>query len=186
MKPKIDPIQNFILESKDNLRIASIIGQKWPDVRENILSDFLIRLDVRLKKKLRRWKSRRWGQFIIDQWPGYEFWKPGWGDDYSVGLQCGPYGQEMTFGILRDGPRLRKRQFCEELFEAVQQIHPSAKQMLWWEARVVMHWPESDWRQPEVLWQIHKRPKFLEDVAAQLLEMAIISEPIIDRLTRKK
>ena len=46
--------------------------------------------------------------------------------------------------------------------------------------------PAADWRDPDVLWQMHKDFKFLESVAEQLLELAKISEPIVDRLVRRK
>ena len=53
-----------------------------------------------------------------------------------------------------------------------------------------MQSPAANWRKPEVLWQMHTDTKFLEDVAEQLLGVAEISEPIVDRfvdrLARKK
>jgi hypothetical protein len=53
-----------------------------------------------------------------------------------------------------------------------------------------MQSPAADWHDPKVLWRVHTDNKFLEDVAEQLLGMAEISEPIVDRfvdrLARKK
>jgi hypothetical protein len=183
---KTDSIQDYILKNEHNLGIAAAVCEAWPRAREKLVSEFLDRLDRRLKKKLRKWNSERWGVFLLDQWPGYQICKPAWGDDYSIGLQCGDFGRETTFGVFRDANRIKKRPHCEELLSAVQQLHPSAKSMMWWEARVIMRSPAPDWRKPEMLWRMHTDPKFLEEVAEQLLDLARVSERIIDRLARKK
>ena len=39
-----------------------------------------------------------------------------------------------------------------------------------------------DWREPEVLWQIHTKDSFRKGDAAQLLEVARLSEPFVDKL----
>lgn len=44
----------------------------------------------------------------------------------------------------------------------------------------------ADWRKPEALWRMHKDPAFLTDVADQLMEILEVSEPVIDKLTRKQ
>jgi hypothetical protein len=54
---KTDPIQDYILKSEQNLRIAASVGEAWPDAREKLVSAFLDRLDTRLKRKLCRRKS---------------------------------------------------------------------------------------------------------------------------------
>ena len=46
--------------------------------------------------------------------------------------------------------------------------------------------PAPDWSKPDVLWRMHKDPEFVTDLANQLLEIAEVSEHIIDRLVRKK
>ena len=49
-----------------------------------------------------------------------------------------------------------------------------------------MQSPAADWGRPEVLWQMHTNPKFLDEVAEQLLTVAEISERLVDRLAGKK
>ena len=44
-----------------------------------------------------------------------------------------------------------------------------------------MQSPAADWHDPKVLWQMHTDLKCLEDLAEQLLGVAEISEPIVDR-----
>ena len=61
---KTDPIQDYILKSEQNLRIAAAVGEAWPDAREKLVSAFLDRLDTRLKRKLKGWKSDRWGALL--------------------------------------------------------------------------------------------------------------------------
>jgi hypothetical protein len=72
------------------------------------------------------------------------------------------------------------------LFAAFNGVYASATKHNWWEARTVMRSPASDWRKTEVLWQMHKDRTFVDEVAIQLLEVAKISEHIIDRYVRKK
>jgi hypothetical protein len=183
---KSDPIQDYILKNKRNLGIAAAVGEVWPEARGELVSGFLDRLDTPLKKKLKGWQSMQQGEtFFIEAYAGYYIWKPAWKNQYSIGLQCNEYGKSMVFGVERELDYLGKRPHCEELFAAVKEVHPSASTHAWWEARMTMRSPASDWRKPEVLWQMHKDSKFLDDVAEQLLELAKISEPIVDKLVRK-
>jgi len=184
---KTEPIQDYILKSEQNLRIAAAVGEAWPDAREKLVSTFLDRIDMRLKRKLKGWKFERWGgRFFVDAYPSYYFWKPAWEGQYYLGLECNEYGQRMIFGVMREKARIGKRPFSEQLLNAVRKVQPSARTHSWWEARITMRAPAADWRKPKVLWQIHKDAKFLESVEEQLLEVAINSAPIIDRLARKK
>ncbi len=184
---KTEPIQDYILKSEHNLRIAAVVGDAWPEAREQLVSGFLDRLDTRLKRKLTGWKSERWGgRFFAESYPGYYFWKPAWEDQYYLCLECNEYGQRMIFGVMREKDLIGKRPFSEELLDAVRKVQPSARTHSWWEARITMRAPAADWRKPEVLWQLHKDTKFLESVAKQLLGVATNSAPIVDRLARKK
>jgi len=179
-------IQDYILKSKTNLGVAAAVSEAWPEAREKMVSGFLGRLDSHLKRKLKGWKSEPWGgRFFVDAYPGFYISKPAW-EHYSVGLQCGEYGSRVVLGIARDTPDTRKLPLFPPLLNAVQQILPSAKSQAWWEARVNMHSPAPDWRNPEVLWLMHKDGAFLTDVANQLLEIVGVSERIIDQLARKK
>jgi len=56
---KTEPIQDYILKSEQNLRIAAAVAEGWPDAREKLVSAFLDRLDMRLKRKLKGWKFGR-------------------------------------------------------------------------------------------------------------------------------
>ena len=97
------------------------------------------------------------------------------------------HGKETIFGVYRDKDNIGKRPHCEELLHAVaSELQLPVKGDLWWEARIRMNNPASDWSKPEVLWRMHTDTKFLDDVAEQLLDVARISEPIVDRLARKK
>jgi hypothetical protein len=180
-----DPIQNYILRNKHSLRIAAAVSDAWSHAREKLVSAFFDRLEARLKKKLKGYEFGRTGQFFVDPYPGYYFWKPEW-EEFSIGLQCYEYGERMLFGLERDTPRVGKRVVSEQLLSAVRQLHPSVRADSWWGARIVMTLPASDWRKPEVLWRMHKDPAFLESVAEQLLDLTKVSEKIIARLERKK
>lgn len=182
---KTEPIEDYILQNEENLRIAAAVGEAWPAAREKVVAGFLDRLGASLNKKLKGWERGPWGgQFFVDAYPGYYFWKPKW-EHHSIGFQCGEYGDRMVIGIARDTNDTRKVPLHPPLLSAVQQILPSAKSQAWWEARVTMHSPAADWRKPEVLWRLHKDGRFLGEVAEQLLEIVNASERIIDRLPRK-
>jgi len=189
---KSDPIQKYILRSERNLGIAAAVSAAWPEVREKLGSAFLARLDTRLKRKLKGWESGRWARCFTDECPNFSLWKPAWKAQYSVTLQFDNYGERMSFGLSRDEDQkhISKQPRSAEVLTAVRERHPSAFDRTWWEAKVFMQSPATDWGKPEVLWQMHTDPKFLEDVAAQLLGVAEISEPIVnrfvDRLARKK
>jgi hypothetical protein len=182
---KTDPIQDYILRNKHHLRIASAVGEAWTEARQKLVSRFLDRLETWLKKKLRGWEFGPKGEFLEPVTANYYFQRPAWQDLYWIWLVCDDSGKSMYFGVGRDPERL-KRRFSQELLNAVTKIHSSAKKERWFEARITMRSPAPDWRKPEVLWRMHKDPKFLAEVAEQLLEVAKISEPIIDRLVRRK
>jgi hypothetical protein len=183
---KNEPVQDYILKSERNLAVAAAVGEAWPQVRGKLVSAFLDRLDSRLKKKLKGWKSEQDGEgFFNKPYPGYYIGKPAWNGQYWIRLECYEYGNKMVFGVAREHSIIGKRPHCEELFATMKDINPSVTSHKWWEARTTMRSPAPDWRKPEVLWQMHKDGKFLNDVAEQLLEVAEISGPFIDRWVRK-
>ena len=183
---KTDPIHKFILKDKDNLRIGATVGEAWPEVRQTIVSEFLGRLKGRINRRLTGWKFGGYdGNFFITENAGYYFWKPSWETQYSLALQMCNYGEKAMLGVSRDKDYISKRPYSEELFDAVSTIYPAVEKNSWWEARVKLQSPSSDWRNSDVLWQMHKDNDFLEVVAGQLLELEKISSPIIDRLVRK-
>lgn len=181
-----DSIEDFILKSERNFHVAAAVGDAWPAARARIVSGFLDRLDLRLKRRLKGWlSSREGGVFFVDPYPGYYLWKPRW-KNYCVALQCHEFGKRTVFGVTRERDRLGKRPFCQDLFSAVTGLHPSARQVAWWEAIITMRSPADDWRAPDVLWRLHTDKEFLNEVADQLLQVAKASEPLIDRLSRRK
>jgi hypothetical protein len=181
---KTDTIEDYILKNEHNLRIAAAVGEAWPEARDRLVSAFLDRLDTRLKRKLKGWEFARAGRFFIDAYPGYYFWKPTW-KRYNLGLQCHEYGARMLFGVEIEQKYVGKTPVSEDLLEAVRKLQPSARANAWWAVRIVMRTPAPDWRKPEVLWQMHKDGKFLDTLAEQLLDVARVSEKIINRLERK-
>ena len=184
---KTDTIENHILKTANNFRIAAAVGEAWPDARDRVVSGFLSRLDARLKRKLPGWKSERWGgRFFEVGYPSYCLWKPAWEDQYGLALECNGFGERMIFGVYREKYEIGKRPFSADLLIAIQEVQPSARTHSWWEARITLRVPAPDWRKPEVLWQMHKDVKFLWSVAEQLLDVAEISEPILDRLVRQR
>lgn len=182
---KTDPIQDFILKNEHNLRIAAAVGEAWPAARDHLVSAFLDQLGAKLLKRLKGWKFEKWKHFFIDDCPCFYILKPAWQNQYYVTLQCSDYGENMEFGVQRDEDHIRTRHSCPQLLDTVKKFHPSAHSRFWWEAVINMHSPAPDWRKPEVLWLMHKDDAFLDDVAAQLLGVAKLSEPIVDQLVRK-
>jgi len=181
---KNDPIQEYILKNEHNLRIAVAVGEAWQAARGVIVSNFLTNLDTRLKRDLRGWESSRYGEFFVSKYPSYYVKDPR-SKFYSIGLQAGEYGASMAIGICREAESSSKRPLSPDLLSAVQSIHPSARAEPWWEAKVRMNSPDSDWRKPEILWRIHTDTEFLEDVANQMLELARVCEPVFAELCGK-
>ena len=187
-----DPVQDYILENEDNLRIAAAVTEAWPEAKEKLVSGFLDRLRSRLEEKLKGWKFDRWRRCMIDSNASFYFSKPLWKEEYTVFLAFFSQGQDVQFGVGRDADQehIKKRPYIAELLPAVKESRPTASNKAWCEAAVTMRSPAADWHDPKVLWQMHTDPKFLEDVAEQLLGVAEISEPIVDRfvdgLDRKK
>ncbi len=181
-----DPVQKFLLKNKRNLRIATTVGEAWLETREQIVADFLKRLETRLKGKLKGWHFEGPKEpFFVARIPCFYFAKTAWSDEYSLALQANKYGKRMEIGVYRDYDTISKRRFSNELLNAIKSVYPTAHPENWWEARVFMQSPAADWRKPDVLWRMNKDSKFLVEVAGQLLEVARLSEPIIDGLVRK-
>lgn len=179
------PVQEYIIQSEENLRIAEAVEQALPKVREELAAGFLNRLDARLKVGLPDWKSNvEKGFFIVPQ-STYSISKPSWNEDYSVALQFAEYGRRVVFGVSRDKGKIGNRPLSDRLVTAVRAIHSTAFNHEWWEAQIVMERPAADWRKQDELWRMHKDDSFLAIVADQLLEVAKISEPFVDELTRK-
>ena len=153
---KTDPIEDYILKSEHNLRIAAAVSEAWPDAREKLVSAFFDRLDTRLKRKLKRWEfGRSGGRFFEAAYPGYFFWKPTW-KRYDLVLECQQYGEQMFFGVMREEQLLAKGSLSGELLKAIQIAHPSAHADSWWVGGMILRAPAPDWRKPEVIWQMHK------------------------------
>jgi hypothetical protein len=178
-------IQNFILQSKENFRIAAAVAETWPEARKQLIYSFLDRLETRLTKKLKGWKPWREGNFFKTT-AGYYITKPEWGESYWIGFECWPDGSRIDICIYWETDNIRK-QAIAELLTALQTRYPSAKSHPGWRCVYAMlRSPASDWSKPDVLWQMHKDPEFVTDLANQLLEISEVSEHIIDRLVRNK
>jgi hypothetical protein len=182
-----DPVQDYILESEDNLRIAVEVGNAWAKAEERLGLDFLNRLKgaLELKKELKGWKFEElWGRPFVNGEAGLDFGKLAWKKDYYVSLWLLDYGEDVTFGLSRDKERIKTRQHCDELLTAVREHYSTARPHGWWEAYVTMD--PQNWRKPDVLWNMHKDPDFLNQVAQDLLEVARISERFVDQLAGEK
>jgi hypothetical protein len=176
-------IQNFILQSEENLRIAAAVAETWPDVRRELMSSFLDRLDTRLTRE--GWKPWRNSDFL-KPYADYYIAKPEWGESYWIGFECYPNWRQIDIGIYWE-PGKMPEQGIAELLTALQKIHPSAKShpgLRWVYAK--LRSPEPDWSKPDVLWRMHNDPKFITDFANELLAIAKVTEHIIDRLVRNK
>lgn len=181
-----ESIRDYIIENEQNLRIAAVVSEAWPEARQKLVKLFLGRLEDRLKSELKGWEFDQDGVIYVDDYTSYDLWKPAWRGQYGLALQWGQYGKEMVFGVYREKEKIGTRPFSGDLLEAIRKEYPSARTNSWYEARIQMKNPASDWSSPEILWQMHTDPKFLEEVVKQLLEVAKISEPIIERLVQKK
>jgi hypothetical protein len=183
-----DSLKTFILKSEDNFRIGVTVIGVWPEIRQQIVAGFLARLETRLKKELKGWQFRQNEHFIKDRSASFDFCKTAWADEYTIGLAADEHGSQMAFGVCLQDEKdwIRKRPFSNELLRAIVNGYPTAKLAKpYWAAKVFMQSPASDWQKPDVLWQMKTDSTFLDDVAGQLLKVAEISEPIIDRLVRK-
>lgn len=179
-----DTIQEFIIKNEQNLRIAVAVSEAWPEARNHIMTSFLDRLATKLRSGLQHWQTEVGNTYFVDRYAGFQLSKANW-DAYWVDLQFADYGQKVQFGIMRNENEISNQPFCPAILEAVSNLYPSAKQVKWWEAVVVMSSPATDWRTPDVLWRMQTDSSFLEDVAGQLLSLANATESIVDRLAKK-
>lgn len=182
---KANPIREYILKNERNLKIAAAVGTAWPEVREQLVASFIDQLEDRLLKKLRGWKPEPSDEYTRGSWSSFAVYKPTWEKQYYVTLFFDITGQEVSFGVLRDEEFIKKRPHSQQILDAVRSRHPSAKSSSWWEANITMRSPATDWGKPETLWQLHKDQKFLDKVEEQLLQVAIVAAPSIDRAVKK-
>lgn len=178
-----DPVK-FILAKRQNFDTAAAVAAAWPEVRQKVVHGFLDRLDGRLKRHLKGWQSMREQDFYEDWWASYDIWNPEWNHRYGIGLMWADHGRAISFGVYYNTD-FRKRPKQDQILQEVVKLHPSAKSDQWWEARVRYRNP-SDWTTPEVLWQMHNEEKFLHAVADNLISVANISIPTINKLVRKQ
>jgi hypothetical protein len=178
------PVQDFIIESERNLRIASAVAEAWADVRKDLVESFFKRLGARLTTELKGWTCDTYNEFYVTRYSGFYLTKPAWKDEYFIDFSLQDYGAKIILGLSRamDKPEVKKRDYSEEILTAVKKLNSSASAGGWWEAKFKLNSPAADWTKPEVLWQMHSSTAFLDEVAAQMLEVAKIVEPIIDRL----
>lgn len=182
---KADPIRTFIIKNPSNLKIAAAVGTAWPKVREDLVATFIKQLEERLLKKLKGWKPEPSDKYTGNSWSSFAVFKPTWADQYYVTLFFDKDGREVSFGVLRDEEHINKRPHNKEVLDAVRAVHPSAKPCSWWEAKTIMRSPATDWGKPETLWRLHSDKKFLDEVAEQILQMAAVVAPIIDRVVHR-
>lgn len=183
---KNDSVEGLILESERSFKSAAAIQEAWSRARDQLVSNFLTRLEKSLKKILKGYRYERYGRYFDDAYPAFFIWKPSWAEgEYCVNLECWNHGQKMIFGIWRDEQEINQRPFCGAILSAVQKEFPSARAREWWEAEVTMQSPARDWRPPDVLWQMHSNPKFLTEVADLLTRVANVSDSVIEQFAAK-
>ena len=183
MNPKT--IQDFIMESEENLSIAEETVVALPLARYKIAEGFLSRLKGELSCKLPHWKFRRRDKFFIDSGAGYQVFKEGWGHQYNIELHFGGCGRDMKFGVDHNDDFIGERAFCPELLDSLKNDYPDACKASKWEVLIKMERPASNWQSAEMLWRMHTDKHFLAEVAGHLLIVAQRSEPIIDGLVAK-
>ena len=142
------PIQEFISTNERNLRIAAAVAEAWPQVREHLVLGFFSRLGENVKKALPGWTFEAYGRFQTDECSGCCLTKPAWKGEYFVDLTCSGFGKRIHFGVSRAAEKnhVRERSYCEKVLTAVKEAFPSATARVWWEAKMTMHSPASDWR----------------------------------------
>lgn len=183
-----EPIRDFIITNERNLRIAAAVAEAWPEAREHLANGFLSRLGEKLKKSLPGWTVSTWNQLFVDKDSGWLLTKPEWKAEYSVELYFANSGKNIFFGVSRakEKDSVRKRGHSDKILNAVKKHERSATAREWWEAKMAMRFPASDWQKPEILWRMHKDEKFLDEVAEQLLTVAKAGEPHIDDFYNKQ
>ncbi|MBO0698071.1 MAG: hypothetical protein J2P46_06740 [Zavarzinella sp.] len=182
-------VQDFILQSEQNLRTAAAIADTWAGTRVLIADEFLTRLGAKLLGDLPGWKIGRFGEFYTDAYPSFWVEKQSWLGEYGVTLQPRENGRKMVFGIQRDNDiqAVAKRPLSPDVLEACRLDFPSVKpEQKWWDALIPMRNPASDWTKPEVLWRMRTDPAFLDAVAGQMLAIGKATEAIIDRTIKNK
>jgi hypothetical protein len=100
-----DPVQDYILEDENKLRIAVAVSDAWSEAGERLVSGFLDRLQSWLEEKLKGWEFDRWGCYLNDSDAGFDFWKPAWKAEYYVSLEVQANGEDVTFGLGRDADK---------------------------------------------------------------------------------
>jgi hypothetical protein len=177
-----DSIEDYMLATEENMKIADAVGTSWRRARGRVIKEFFGRLQNHLKKELIGWEFELYKTFFEDPYPGFYIWKPTWQEEYYLNLECWRSGEKIIFGVWRNEPRIKKRPFSGAVLAAMKKSFPWARARTWWEAEVVMHTPEPDWRDARVLWRIHSDTTFLREVAEQLLQVATVSEKPIRAL----
>jgi hypothetical protein len=175
-------LTEFILGSERNFRIAEAVHASFPVVRDQVIESFCQRLGQSLQKNLKGWKSEYLGPFFVERYGAFDVWKPDWGDQYRLRLEAWQHGDRMIYGIWRNenDKVIQKRPFIGKILTEVRKIHPSAKARKYYEAEVTLRSPEPDWRRVDVLWRIHHDGSFLDDVACQMLEIAKLTETLVN------
>ena len=181
----MNEITQYLLQSDLNLRVGSAIFDAWPEARARIGSEFISRLGERLLQQLPSWEVELLERPYLDQWAIFCLSKPSWRGQRAIALQFWNHVQHVRIGAFRDQSVLPGSISDPALLEALRRSHPRAKSNVqWWDAYIVATHPASDWCSPKTLWRMHSDPKFLDDVAAQLLDIATATEGRIDQLVR--
>ena len=179
------PVRDFILESEQNLDVATAIYEQYEDARKSIMRSFLDRLAERLKKKLPGWTAEyEPSEFFTNRYACFHLFKPHWSKMYTIVLEAYMYGDRMIYGVWRNEDRLGGTARSPELLGAIRKTFSEAKSRTYYEAEIPFTSPATDWRKPAVLWRIHADETFLAEVEALLLEVVELAEKQIDVLVK--
>ncbi len=181
-----ESIQNLIIQSEKNLSIADAVAEAFPEVRRELVEVFLSRLEARLKAKHKGWSFHVDQDFFDAQYSWFRFWKPSWKNRYGVGFTLQNYGRTTGFGVYSEKEKKAKRPYCKELLNAIKKSYSWVHETPYCAAFVEMKSPAADWRKADILWKMHTKTEFLDDVAGQLLDFVQMSERILDRFAQKK
>jgi hypothetical protein len=177
------PVTEFILRSERNLEIATAVFEQYKEAREQLLTEFLDRLQSDLEPEFPNWKFIR-APFFTDQWGHFSFYKPAWKAVYTVRLEAWDHGKRMIYGVSRDR-HLAKLPLRGELLEAVREAgFPAAKSRAAFEAEIDMTSPAKCWAKPEILWRLRTDDRFRAEVKDQLLRVARAAERHVDDLAK--
>jgi hypothetical protein len=181
-------VSEFALQSESDLRTALAVADAVPEIKRQVVREFLQKLKGKLEAELGRgWRfDEKIADFFEEPYGRFSMWKESWDGKFYIALEGQNHLRNgVVWGVRRDRDKL-KGEPNSEILKRFQKEKYDGKSNRWWECYVYPKEHELRyWNEAEAIIKLHfQLGEAVEYFKTRMLKAAEIAEPLLDKMCK--